>query len=436
MSGRFVRASAFRHVFGTPAKPENVFGDTRADVTGNGNHIVANDIYFAFAGTGGGGPIQICRHDKPGRQNQNAPKIAVHKAKVIDWAFNPFVSTMIATASEDCYVKVSQFPVGGPTEQISEAVVTLEGHQKKVTEVVFHPTASNVLASLGNDNLMKVWDIERQSEVHNHDFGAEPFHMDWNSDGSLIASMNKDRNIYVIDPRQAGNAQSAEAFSGTKIANVRWMDNKGFIACVGGSKTSMRQLQLWDPKSMNKPVTTIDIDQSAGNIIPHYDSDNSVLYIAGKGDASIKYFEIVGEDPYAHFLTEYRGNDSQKGVAFVPKRALDAKSCEIARALRLMRDSVIPVSFQVPRKGEQFQADIYPDTYAGKATNTAEGYFAGNNTPADVITMNWKKRDGAAAEEAPAFVAQKGKSAAELQKELDVANKRIAELEKELAALR
>jgi coronin-1B/1C/6 len=212
------------------------------------------------------------------------------------------------------------------------------------------------------------------------------------------------------------------------------MDNKGFIGAVGGSRTAMRQLQIWDPKNLAKAVSVIDVDQSAGNIIPHYDSDNSIMYIAGKGDAGIKYFEIVEDDPYAHFLSEYRSNDSQKGVAFLPRRGLDAKSCEIARALRLMRDSVIPVSFQVPRKGDQFQADLYPDTYAGKATNDAGGYLGGKNTPPELLSMNWKLRAGDVQEEVVQFKAQK--SAADLQGELDAANAKIAKLEAQLAALK
>jgi len=435
MSGRFVRQSSFRHVFGTAAKPENVYGDIRADVTGNGNHIVVNDKYFALSGTGGGGPIQICCLDKPGRQNNNAPKIAVHKGKVIDWAFNPFVSTMIATASEDCYAKVSQFPVGGPTELIDQPIVTLEGHTKKVTEVVFHPTANNVLGTLSSDGTLRIWDIEKQAEVINYDFGNqnEPYHMDWNTTGSLVSVTNKDKKLYVLDPRNPASANSVEAFSGNKVANVRWMDNKGFIGAVGGSKTAMRQLQIWDPRKLVKAVSNIDVDQSAGNIIPHYDPDNSIMYLAGKGDAGIKYFEIVEEDPYAHFLAEYRSNDSQKGVCFLPRRGLDAKSCEIAKGLRLMRDSVIPVSFQVPRKGDQFQADLYPDTFAGKATNDVEGYLGGKDTPPELATMNWKLK-GDVQEEVVAFKAQK--SAADLQGEVDAANAKIADLEKQIAALK
>merc|ERR1712194_966250 len=92
-----------------------------------------------------------------------------------------------------------------------------------------------------------------------------------------------------------------------------------------------------------------------------YDPDNSILYLAGKGDSSIKYFEIVDEAPYIHFLSEFRHSSAQKGIAWVPKHSLDTSKCEIARCLQLLRDSVQPVSFVVPRKSEMFQAGLYAD---------------------------------------------------------------------------
>jgi coronin-1B/1C/6 len=432
MSGRFVRASSYRHVFGTAAKKEAQFVDIRPDCTGNGQHIMANNKYFAYAGTGGGGPVKICRHDQPGRQNANAHKISVHKGKVLDFDFNPFVSNMVATTSEDCYAKVTQFPAEGLTDTINDAIVTLAGHQKKVTEAKWHPTANNVLATGSADNMIKVWDIEKQAEIANVEFADESYHMDWNTDGSLVASMNKDKKLYIVDPRQPDAAQSVDAFKGSKVCSVRWMDNHGKLGCVGFSKTSMRRLAIWDPKKLDKALHVQDIDQSAGVLIPHYDPDNSIFYVGGKGDGGIKYFEITNEAPFVFFLSEFRAGDSQKGVCFLPKRDLDVGSCEIARALRLMRDAAIPVSFQVPRKSDIFQKDIYPDTYAGKATQTADDYVAGKNAAPALMSMDPKSRDGGAEEVAVAFVAKK--SPAELQAELDAALARIKELEAQLAA--
>jgi len=39
-----------------------------------------------------------------------------------------------------------------------------------------------------------------------------------------------------------------------------------------------------------------------------------------------------------------------KGLALVPKRALDVMNCEVNRLLVLAQQSVIPVSYNVPRK--------------------------------------------------------------------------------------
>ena len=46
----------------------------------------------------------------------------------------------------------------------------------------------------------------------------------------------------------------------------------------------------------------------------------------------------------------------------MPKKGLDTGNCEIMRFLRLTQNAVEPVTFSVPRKGEQFRSDLYPDT--------------------------------------------------------------------------
>lgn len=44
-------------------------------------------------------------------------------------------------------------------------------------------------------------------------------------------------------------------------------------------------------------------------------------------------------------------SDAQhRSVCVLPKRALDVMSAEVIRLLKLTKDSIIPVSFQVPRK--------------------------------------------------------------------------------------
>lgn len=53
---------------------------------------------------------------------------------------------LVASCSEDTTVKVWGIPEDGFKETETEALITLQGHGRKVTLLRFHPTANNVLA--------------------------------------------------------------------------------------------------------------------------------------------------------------------------------------------------------------------------------------------------------------------------------------------------
>jgi WD40 repeat protein len=80
----------------------------------------------------------------------------------------------------------------------------LSGHKKKVDSIQFHPTAANILASGSSDKTVKIWDIETGKElfsVDNH-HGDGITSISWNYNGSLLATVAKDKKIRVIDPRK------------------------------------------------------------------------------------------------------------------------------------------------------------------------------------------------------------------------------------------
>jgi len=435
MSGRYVRQSSYRHVFGTPAKPESQFLGVQPACNGDGDFICANEKFLAYASAGGGGPVVVLPLNKPGRLPAKLPTIQVHKAAVLDHQFHPFLNTLIATAGEDGYVKVTQFPEEGLTENVDKAIVTLEGHSKKVVFVKFHPTANNVLASASHDFLVKLWDIEAQAEalsVEDHSDVVQS--IDFSADGSQIATTCKDKKIRIFDPRDGKHVLSTEGFAGTKRSSIVWASHQEKLLGVGFSKTSVRQYGLWDPKKLDAPLNIIDLDQSAGVVIPMYDPDNGILYLAGKGDASIRYFELVKEKPYLHPLSEFRDTNSQQGVAWLPKRACDTTKCEIAHCLRLMKDSIVPISFQVPRKSDLFQKDLFPDAYAGIPSMEAKEYLAGENKPAKLRSM--KPGDKSTTEQVVVKTFSAKKSPQELEEENVKLKARVAELEAELAKLK
>jgi len=54
---------------------------------------------------------------------------------------------------------VWEIPEEGMTSDISAPIVKLEGHQRRVGIVQWHPTAENVLFSAGFDYMIMMWDV-------------------------------------------------------------------------------------------------------------------------------------------------------------------------------------------------------------------------------------------------------------------------------------
>jgi len=76
--------------------------------------------------------------------------------------------------------------------------------------------------------------------------------------------------------------------------------------------------------------------------------------IAGKGDGNIRYYEYESDNLYA--LDEHKSSDPQRGMCFVPRRAINTSECEIARAYKLTSNAIEPIAFIVPRKVKKFTA--------------------------------------------------------------------------------
>lgn len=65
-------------------------------------------------------------------------------------------------------------------------------------------------------------------------------------------------------------------------------------------------------------------------------------------DGNVRYYEYENDNLFA--LSEYKSSDPQRGMCFLPRRALNTNECEIARAYKIAGTSVEPIAFIVPRK--------------------------------------------------------------------------------------
>ena len=56
-------------------------------------------------------------------------QVSGHSRQVLDIKWNPFNDNIIASASEDCTVKLWYIPDGGLHEDLTEHLVELQGHR-------------------------------------------------------------------------------------------------------------------------------------------------------------------------------------------------------------------------------------------------------------------------------------------------------------------
>ncbi|XP_065063838.1 coronin-1C-A-like [Rhopilema esculentum] len=390
MPKRFVRESKFRHVFGEPFKKENCYdGISITKNAWDGNYCAVNSKFVAVVlESRGGGAFIVLPLQKTGRVEIGHAKVSGHKGRVLDLQWNPFNENLIASASEDCTVKIWKIPEDGLKKDMTDAVVELHGHQKKIGIIVWHPLANNILATAGFDKKVIIWDVERgEPAIVIEGHRDTIYSMCWSRDGSYLATTCKDKMMRIIDIRKEEIIAEHMAHDGPKQSRVCFIGNDRLLT-TGFSRSSERQIALWDMKNFEEPLNTVGIDTGSGVILPFYDHDTNMVYLAGKGDGNIRYFELSAEAPFLHYLHEYRSSSPQRGVGAMPKRAVDVNSCEVARFYKLHQSGLCePISMIVPRRSDRFQEDLYPLTQGDIPSLEAEEWLSGKNAEPILISL-------------------------------------------------
>ena len=169
---------------------------------------------------------------------------------------------------------------------------------------------------------------------------------------------------------------------GTKASKVAFLGSSGKLFTTGFSKHSDRQIAVWSDKDLSQPLKLENIDCSSGILNPVFDHDTNMVYVYGKGDGNIRYYEVLTDSPWASYLSQVISGEPQKGFGVMPKRGVDVSSCELFRFFKLhaTKDMVEPISMIVPRKSQSiFQEDIFPDTSAPQPAVSGEDWFGGRD---------------------------------------------------------
>ncbi|TRM58137.1 hypothetical protein BD626DRAFT_464000 [Schizophyllum amplum] len=402
---RFVRASKYRHVFGQGTNKKELIIEN-VKVTNNAwdtNIIAASGAYLSVNwNASGGGAFAILPlpspfsmiPDFPNKLPDTLPLARSHTAPVLDTDWSPHNDAVVASGGDDgrlCIWKVDAadfegWGAEGWVPRDFDPVARIDASAKKVGQVLWHPTASNVVASASGEHVVKLWDLGApetpRSTLAGHNDAIQS--LSFNAAGTLLATTCRDRKLRIFDPRAGPEpVRVTDGHGGIKGSRVVWMGEMDRIATTGFSKMSDRQVSLWETGSL-KNLKTMVIDQSSGVMMPFW-SDNNILFLAGKGDGNVRYYEYENDALYG--LDEFKSSEPQRGMCFIPRRALNIAECEIARAYKIHGSSIEPIPFRVPRKADSFQSDIYPPALSTEPALTAAEFFAGKTVPPKLVDL-------------------------------------------------
>lgn len=384
---KVVRTSKFRHVFGTGSKKEACYDGVNVSLDSNDWHLVKTSTKYLSIhwDSAGGGAFLVHPLAGVGRLSTSPPLYTGHCGPVLDTDFHPCNENFIASAGEDGRVLLWNIPEGGPQESSSAHCLELKGHERRTIDLQWNPTVESLLASASHDLTVRLWDV-KAAEAKLILSGHTDAVLDqcWSLAGDRLVTSCRDKTIRIFDPR-AGPApvgKQATAHPGVKGIRTLWLGTSETILTTGFGRASEREVSLWDTRKLGEATTTLTIDTASGPLLPFYDPDCKMLYLAGRGDGNIRYYEMVPEAPFLYALSEYKSADPQRGLALLPKRAVATHEMEIARFIKVYGSQPIlePISFKVPRRegaGAVFASDIYPETVAPEAALSVQEYFEG-----------------------------------------------------------
>nr|XP_029711712.1 coronin-7-like isoform X3 [Aedes albopictus] len=394
MAWRF-KASKYKNAAPIVPKPEVCIRDICVgSYQTYGNNIAASAAFIAFNWEHVGSSVAVLPIDDCGRKSKTMPLLHAHTDTVTYLDFSPFHDGLLATGSQDCLVKVWHIPEKGLENSISNPECSFSTKQRRVETVGFHPTADCLLYSTAV-GCVSLWDLTCQQESFSNNQHPEVIQsLSWKQDGKVCATSCKDKMVRILDPRaETPISMIAESHQSIKDSRVVWLGDQNRILTTGFDAARLRQVIIRDLRNFSVPEKTLELDCSTGILMPLFDPDTNMLFLAGKGDTTISYLEVTDKDPYLIEGIRHSGEQT-KGACLVPKRALRVMEGEVNRIMQLTSNSVIPIMYQVPRKTyRDFHSDLYPDTNGFKTELTGTQWLNGVNMAVQKISLDPAKRE-------------------------------------------
>ncbi|XP_058142541.1 coronin-7 isoform X1 [Dasypus novemcinctus] len=382
------KASKFRHTEVRPPRREAWISDIRAGTTPScGNQIKSSCSLIAF-NSDRPGVLGIVPLEDQGEEKRGVAYLGCHSDLVTDLDFSPFDDFLLATGSADRTVKLWRLPAPGGALPLGPGLVLGPG-ELQVEVLQFHPAADGVLASAAG-TAVQVWDAARRqplTELAAH--GDLVQSVAWSRDGALVGTACKDKQLRVFDPRVKPEAsQSTQAHENGRDTRLVWTGVQELLVSTGFNQVREREAKLWDLRLFSSALASLTLDTSPGSLMPLLDPDSGLLVLAGKGESRLSCYEVAPQQPALSPVNQCVLENTLRGAALVPRRALAVASCEVLHVLQLSATAILPISYHVPRKAVEFHEDLFPDTPGCVPASDPQAWWAGSNQQVQRVSLN------------------------------------------------
>ncbi|KAI8834498.1 WD40-repeat-containing domain protein [Chytridium lagenaria] len=200
----------------------------------------------------------------------------------VDWGFKTSSGRLIATALSSGTVAFYDVPDAFDAEVSGTPFHRISPYSTNVESVLFHPTASSLIASVSADTIT-LTEFEAGNKSVSASVSGPIDAFDFRGDGTLITTISRDNSLTVIDPRASSLiVKSTKSHFGNKPMRVAWLGNADLIMSTGFSRTREREYSIWDVRNFSQPSHTEKFDVSSSPLIPLYDADTNLVFFTGR----------------------------------------------------------------------------------------------------------------------------------------------------------
>lgn len=226
------------------------------------------------------------------------------------------------------------------------------------------------MASASGDFTIKLWDVSTGQSHLTLKHADIVQSLSWSANGALMVTTSRDKKLRVWDVRQEKPVHQYPGHEGAKNSRAVWMGEHNRIATTGFSRMSDRQIGLWEPGNPEPIGGFTMLDSISGVCMPFWGMLGPVEEWVGVGtivltcvfqmmaptvctwlakgefgtsnslvgqeqadsdsDGNIRYFEY--ENDKFEFLSEHKSSEPQRGMAFLPRRGINASHDPAATA--------------------------------------------------------------------------------------------------------